>query len=191
MDAELKDSSRKRLRPWLKVVTGLLLLLMVAVALSVFGAAYWLRYAMRDSLPVIDGTERLRGLQAAVTVRRDGHGVPHLEAASLEDLLMAQGYVTAQDRLWQMDMARRNAAGELSELLGAVHAGARQGAEAAADARDSGAHGRQSAGAGAALLRGVFARRERLYRRPSRASSGGIPRAGVQAYGRGGQRTRL
>lgn len=118
MDAELKDSSRKRLRPWLKVVTGLLLLLIVGAALSLFGTAYWLRHAMRDSLPVIDGVERLRGLQAAVTVRRDEHGVPHLEAASLEDLLMAQGYVTAQDRLWQMDMARRSAAGELSELLG-------------------------------------------------------------------------
>ncbi len=51
-------------------------------------------------------------------VRRDNHGVPHIEAASQNDLLLAQGYVTAQDRLWQMDMLRRNAAGELAEILG-------------------------------------------------------------------------
>ncbi|MGB6902682.1 MAG: penicillin acylase family protein, partial [Acidobacteriaceae bacterium] len=46
------------------------------------------------------------------------HGVPHMQAANLDDLLFAQGYVTAQDRLWQMDMARRMAAGEAAEILG-------------------------------------------------------------------------
>jgi penicillin amidase len=53
-----------------------------------------------------------------VTVTRDGHGVPNIEATSLDDLLFAQGYVTAQDRLWQMDIMRRFAAGEISEILG-------------------------------------------------------------------------
>ena len=70
------------------------------------------------SLPAIDGTIKLTGLAAPVTIRRDGHGVPHIEAATQDDLLVAQGYVTAQDRLWQMDMLRRNAAGELAEILG-------------------------------------------------------------------------
>ncbi len=51
-------------------------------------------------------------------VTRDSHGVPAIEAATLEDLFLAQGYVTAQDRLWQMDIMRRFAAGELSEILG-------------------------------------------------------------------------
>ncbi len=51
-------------------------------------------------------------------VTRDGHGVPTIEAATLEDLFFAQGYVTAQDRLWQMDIMRRFGAGELSEILG-------------------------------------------------------------------------
>ena len=73
---------------------------------------------MKASLPVVDGQVKLSGLGSPVTVRRDAHGVPHIEAASLDDLLLAQGYVTAQDRLWQMDMLRRNAAGEFAEILG-------------------------------------------------------------------------
>ncbi|MFZ0999344.1 MAG: penicillin acylase family protein, partial [Candidatus Sulfotelmatobacter sp.] len=51
-------------------------------------------------------------------VTRDSHGVPAIEAATLDDLFLAQGYVTAQDRLWQMDIMRRFASGELSEILG-------------------------------------------------------------------------
>ena len=53
-----------------------------------------------------------------VSVTRDAHGVPTIEASNLEDLFFAQGYVTAQDRLWQMDVMRRFAAGELAEILG-------------------------------------------------------------------------
>src|SRR4029077_4262234 len=45
-------------------------------------------------------------------------GVPHIRASSMEDLAEAQGYVTAQDRLWQMDLLRRLARGKLSEILG-------------------------------------------------------------------------
>jgi penicillin amidase len=51
-------------------------------------------------------------------VRRDARGVPHIEAATQDDLFVAQGYVTAQDRLWQMDTYRRSANGELAEVLG-------------------------------------------------------------------------
>ena len=51
-------------------------------------------------------------------MRRDAHGVPHIDAATQEDLFVAQGYVTAQDRLWQMDVFRRNANGELAEVMG-------------------------------------------------------------------------
>jgi penicillin amidase len=58
------------------------------------------------------------GLSARVTVVRDEHGVPTIDAANFPDLFFAQGFVTAQDRLWQMDIMRRFAAGELSELLG-------------------------------------------------------------------------
>ena len=58
------------------------------------------------------------GISSKVRVVRDGQGVPTIEAATLEDLFFAQGYVTAQDRLWQMDILRRAAAGELSEVIG-------------------------------------------------------------------------
>ncbi len=57
-------------------------------------------------------------LSAPVTVRRDQHGVPHIDAATQEDMFVAQGYVTAQDRLWQMDAYRRSANGELAEIMG-------------------------------------------------------------------------
>ena len=73
---------------------------------------------MREQLPTLDGELQLPGLSAPVVVRRDARGVPHIQAANMEDLLEAQGFVVAQDRLWQMDMARRFAAGELAELLG-------------------------------------------------------------------------
>ncbi|MEO6119128.1 MAG: penicillin acylase family protein, partial [Terriglobales bacterium] len=54
-----------------------------------------------------------------VTVTRDAQGVPHISASTLKDALFAQGFVTAQDRLWQMDTSRRFGRGQLSEILGA------------------------------------------------------------------------
>jgi penicillin G amidase len=92
-----------------------LLLLLIVLAVSVVAFAY---FVARSALPQIDGSLQVKGLSAAVKVTRDGHGVPAIEATTLEDLFLAQGYVTAQDRLWQMDIMRRFAAGELSEILG-------------------------------------------------------------------------
>ena len=57
-------------------------------------------------------------LAAGATVNFDTHGEPHIRAASLEDAFFVQGYVTAQDRLWQMDALRRFAGGTLAEILG-------------------------------------------------------------------------
>lgn len=59
------------------------------------------------------------GLHDKVTVRRDERGIPYIEAKNDDDLYFAQGYVTASDRLWQMDLFRRNARGELAEIFGA------------------------------------------------------------------------
>ena len=87
----------------------------VFVLLAVGVAAWWFVYR---PLPLIDGTASLPGLQNEVTVERDQWGVPHIRAASLDDLVEAQGYVMAQDRLWQMDLLRRAARGQLSEILG-------------------------------------------------------------------------
>jgi len=83
-------------------------------------ALAWFFSIARSALPEIDGTLAVRGLSAPVSITRDSHGVPTIEAATLDDLFFAQGYVTAQDRLFQMDLMRRAAAGELSEVVGDV-----------------------------------------------------------------------
>ena len=63
---------------------------------------------------------QLQGLRAPVTVRRDERGIPYIEAKNDDDLYFAQGYVTASDRLWQMDLQRRTVRGQLSEIFGNV-----------------------------------------------------------------------
>jgi penicillin amidase len=73
---------------------------------------------LRRSLPQTRGTVRLAGLNGQVEVICDRWGVPHIYANSADDLFFAQGYVHAQDRLWQMEFQRRLAAGRLSEVLG-------------------------------------------------------------------------
>src|ERR1700723_2325644 len=69
-------------------------------------------------LPRLDGQITMAGLKEGVIVDRDQWGRPWIRAKSTEDLVMAQGYVMAQDRLWQMDLLRRAAAGDLSEIVG-------------------------------------------------------------------------
>lgn len=71
-----------------------------------------------NRLPDLDGTIVLEGIQDNVEIIRDDMGVPHIYASSLEDLMFAQGFVHAQDRLWQMEIHRRAARGKLSEILG-------------------------------------------------------------------------
>ena len=62
---------------------------------------------------------QIQGIKARVTIRRDERGIPYVEAQNDEDLYFGQGYATAADRLWQMDLFRRTARGELAEVLGA------------------------------------------------------------------------
>jgi penicillin amidase len=112
------DIEEERRRPFLRFLVAFLAVILIAAGIGVVAGVLWLKGAMRSGLPQIDGQQRLPGLSAQVTVRRDKHGVPHIQATNLDDLFEAQGYVTAQDRLWQMDMARRMAAGEAAELLG-------------------------------------------------------------------------
>jgi penicillin G amidase len=99
------------------ILRGLLALGVTAVLLGAGVCLFWWRWT-RQALTPVDGTARLPGLTAPVTVRRDALGVPHLEGSSFLDLVRAQGYVTAQDRLWQMDVMRRRALGELAEAFG-------------------------------------------------------------------------
>lgn len=74
--------------------------------------------AAKASLAQIDGTILVYGLREPVEVLRDRWGIPHIFAKNTEDLFFAQGYVVAQDRMWQLEMWRRNAEGKLAEVLG-------------------------------------------------------------------------
>jgi penicillin amidase len=100
------------------VIGRALAFLVIAVLVVLLGALGWLYSIARSALPQLDGNLQVHGLSAKVTVIRDEQGVPTLDATSLDDLFFAQGFVTAQDRLWQMDTMRRFAAGEISEILG-------------------------------------------------------------------------
>jgi penicillin amidase len=90
------------------------LALLVLVLLAVAGLAWFLV----GKQPQRNGSVHLTGLQAPVTVRYDERGVPHIRAGNEADLYRALGYVHAQDRLFQMEIARRLARGELAEILG-------------------------------------------------------------------------
>ncbi len=96
---------------------GWLALGVAPLAMAAAGAG--LRARMRRALPLLEGT--LTGpVQAPVQVVRDRWGIPHIQAASADDLFVAQGMVHAQDRLWQIDFQRHLAQGRLSELFGPI-----------------------------------------------------------------------
>src|ERR1700735_4527087 len=97
---------------WRNIFAGLLLILG-----GCFLLGWWMIWR---PLPELDGDLILPGVRQQILVDRDGWGVPWIQASSMEDLEIAQGYVVAQDRLWQMDLLRRAAGGELSEIFGAV-----------------------------------------------------------------------
>ena len=110
--------SPPRMHRPLRILAKILLVLLALAAVLIIGVGAWIYVVAHSAFPQVDGTIQVSGLSAAVTVTRDAQGVPHIAASSLEDLFFAQGYVTAQDRLWQMDMERRYAAGEVSEVVG-------------------------------------------------------------------------
>ena len=116
--ARASTTSSRRKRRWPRFLLRAVILVIVLLVVAAAAGVLWLRSAEKSALPVLDGDLHLAGLSAPVTVRRDAHGVPHIEAANQDDLFFAQGYVTAQDRLWQMDVLRRNANGDLAEILG-------------------------------------------------------------------------
>lgn len=106
------DGETDAMRTWLR--RGALALL-AAVALATL-AAWW---AMRGSLPRLDGEAALAGLSAPVRIERDALGVVTIDAANAADALRALGYVHAQERFFEMDLLRRAPAGELAALFGA------------------------------------------------------------------------
>jgi penicillin amidase len=92
-------------------------LALTCLALMAFGGGYWF---LHRSMPQLDGTVKLDRLTAEVRVRTDAHGVPVIDAANRADAVRALGYVTARDRLFQMDLMRRKSAGRLAEIFGAM-----------------------------------------------------------------------
>lgn len=101
----------KRIRAWLIRIVLVLLILVIVVASAGI-------VLVRRTWPEVSGTLTAPGLAASVTVIRDRWGVPHIYAQNEHDLFFAQGYVHAQDRLWQIEIDRRIASGTLSEILG-------------------------------------------------------------------------
>lgn len=100
---------------WLKkcVIAALLALVIVA-----FAGFYTARTAALSSLPRKSGTAPVEGLSRDVRIARDSRAIPTIAAETLDDVFRAQGYLAAQDRFFQMDLMRRNAAGRLAELVG-------------------------------------------------------------------------
>jgi len=88
------------------------LLALVLIITSLFYAL------VQKSFTPVDGTVQIKGLEAEVKIYRDPWGVPHIYADTENDLFFAQGYVQAQDRLWQMELHRRMGSGTLSEVIG-------------------------------------------------------------------------
>ncbi len=94
----------------LRIVNVSIALLAVLLAIAI----YWLAFR---PLPKVSG-EIAAPVSASAVIKRDARGIPHIEAASWQDAIFLQGFVTAQDRLWQMDGIRRFASGQLSEVFG-------------------------------------------------------------------------
>ncbi|MFS0515435.1 penicillin acylase family protein [Nostoc sp. UIC 10607] len=109
--AQIK-SFRKRWFPRI-IKRTLIVLLVLGLLLAGFAT-----YTVRQSFAQESGTIQLPELKAKVTVQRDKWGIPHIYAANSHDLFMAQGYIHAQDRFWQMDFWRHIGSGRLSEMFG-------------------------------------------------------------------------
>ncbi|MDO0914202.1 penicillin acylase family protein [Streptomyces sp. DT2A-34] len=96
----------------------IVLVLVLALVGGVTGGAYWSVSTVRASFPQTKGSLTLAGLSGPVDVKRDDYGIPQIYASSDADLFMAQGYVQAQDRFYEMDVRRHMTSGRLSEMFG-------------------------------------------------------------------------
>jgi penicillin amidase len=101
-----------------RVIRGFLLGVLVLILILAIVIAAVVPLTIRRSFPNVDGNFKLSGLQGPVEIYRDANGVPQIYATTTHDLFMAQGYVHAQDRFWQMDFWRHIGAGRLAEMFG-------------------------------------------------------------------------
>lgn len=105
-----------RLRSMGRLVAWTLAVILALAAVLVAFAGW----QVHRSVPALDGAARLPGLRAAVTISRDERGTAVVKGADRLDVARGLGFVHAQERFFEMDLARRSAAGELSELFGPV-----------------------------------------------------------------------
>ena len=99
---------------WLKVIS----IAVISILAVTLAAGLLVRRAVRGSLPLLEGELPAAGLTAAVTIERDDLGVPTIRGGNREDVTRALGFVHGQERFFQMDLLRRQGAGELAELFG-------------------------------------------------------------------------
>lgn len=95
----------------------LALILAALILIGIVGGYFVITHMMNKSMPQVEGEIHIP-VAETVTVTTDDHGVPHIEAESLQDLYTSQGYVQAQSRMLQMELSRRQASGTLSEIVG-------------------------------------------------------------------------
>ncbi len=101
----------KRFFKWIFLGLATLLVLAAVIAGGLF-------LVLRQTVAPLDGESTLAGLEAGVSVIKDDHGIPHIEAKSRDDVLRALGWVHASERMWQMEVLRMAGQGRLSELFG-------------------------------------------------------------------------
>ena len=101
----------KKSRKILLIIISVLIIIIVA-------GIFYVRSIAKSGLPDYNATIEIEGLKEEVKVYRDEFGIPHIYAKNEEDLYKVTGYITAQDRLWQMDLLRRVTQGRLSEIFG-------------------------------------------------------------------------
>lgn len=92
--------------------------LVIWIVLPLLVATLYANHWLHTTLPLTSGSTRVAGLAAPVTIARDAHGVPTIEASSDTDAFFGLGYAHGQDRLWQLELQRRIASGRLSEIFG-------------------------------------------------------------------------
>src|SRR3954468_13794801 len=106
----MNPAAAKRLRLLASAISVLLIVTVLGVA--------WAYWRVRASLPQLEGNATVTGLSAPATIQRDALGVPTIRGETRVDVARALGWLHGQDRFFQMDVLRRVAAGELSEVFG-------------------------------------------------------------------------
>ncbi len=101
-----------------KRILRILAVLVIVAFVVLLGAGWWTHRQVAASLAQLDGEVTVTGLSGPATIERDKRGIPTIQADGRDDVAFALGFVHAQDRFFQMDLLRRNSAGELSELIG-------------------------------------------------------------------------